>query len=497
MKKGFSTCNRTARPILSEIVAHAESAPDNMAIGLRHESVSYGAVVRKISAAAALLRDYGVGSGERVILVASSTPSFVYAYFATHAIGAIAVPVDPQLTDYHLEHIVDQVDPTLILVDREFSYRDHTVEPISQCDRDWAEPYELKTPSLEDTADILFTTGTSGKPKGVELTHRNVAAAAKNINEFIGNNSEDRELVPLPLSHSFGLGRLRCNMLAGGAIILADGFMFPGRLFEAMEYWTATGFSFVPAGLSVLYKLSGDKLAQYAEQLRYIEIGSAPMPLEHKERLMRILPKTRICMHYGLTEASRAAFIEMHESPGKLSSVGMPSPNVEIRVVDSTGGVLAADKVGEIVMRGDMVMRRYWNNNEETSSTFIDGWLRTGDMGYKDSSGYIYLKGRKSELINVGGLKVSPVETEEILMTLDGIEDCACVGIPDPGGLSGEAIKAFMVSGEFDVASRPTTRQIVSHLREKTEPYKIPKAFEWVDSIPRTRSGKVQRQLLQ
>ena len=188
MKKGFKTCNDTARPILIEIMAHAEAAPDDMAVALLHESVSYGDVATKIRAAAALFHEQGVGSGDRVILVASSPPSFVYAYFATHAVGAIAVPVDPQLTNYHLEHIAGQVDPILILVDREFSYRDYRIEPISQCDRDGAEPYELRAPSLEDSADILFTTGTSGKPKGVELTHGNVAAAARNINEFIGNN---------------------------------------------------------------------------------------------------------------------------------------------------------------------------------------------------------------------------------------------------------------------------------------------------------------------
>lgn len=483
-------------PIVAEIIARAEITPNELAIAHQGDSFTYSELAIKIGNNVSLLRDRGVKRGDRVILAASSTPDFVSAYFATHAIGAIAVPIDPQINDDHLKYVIQEVEPALVLANQSLGDHQAEVEDTYMSAHDQSFQYPCLDTRIDDPGDIVFTTGTTGKPKGVVLTQRNLAAAARNINEFIGNDSQDRELVPLPLSHSFGLGRLKCNMLMGGMVILSEGFLLPGRLFDALDFWGATGFSFVPAGFSLLAKLTGDKLGDYANQLKYIEIGSAPMPLEHKQHLMSLLPKTRICMHYGLTEASRASFIEMHESKHKLDSVGKSSPNVQIRIIDDDGGNLQEEEIGQILIRGEMVMQKYWGNSDLTAETLKHGWLHTGDVGYTDQSGYLYLTGRDSDTINIGGLKVSPIEIEDILKSLDGIEDCACVRIPDPQGLSGEAIKAVLVSGDSDPTMRPTETQMVKHLRTKTEPYKIPKVFEWVNSIPKTQTGKILRRLL-
>ena len=485
------------RPIVSEVFDRADTAPDTLAVAYNGKSITYGDMAIKIGIGASVLQDYGVSKGDRVILLASSALDFILAYFSAHALGAVAVPIDPQLNDDHLRYVVDEVEPALILSNRELGDHLTNVEPISVIDMEGSSLHVPLQTRIDAPADILFTTGTTGTPKGVVLTQRNITAAARNINEFIGNDSLDRELVPLPLSHSFGLGRLRCNMLAGGMIILAEGFMLPGKLFEALDYWKATGFSFVPAGLSLLYRFSGDKLREYSDQLKYVEIGSSPMPLEHKVRLMELLPNTRICMHYGLTEASRAAFIEMHESDHQLGSVGKPSPNVQIRVIDDDARELPHGEPGQIIVQGEMVMRNYWQNSELTNESLVDGWLYTGDVGYKNASGYLYLTGRKSDLINIGGLKVSPVEIEGFLNSMGGIEESACVGVPDPLGFTGEAVKAVLVANDPDSFSRPTETQIINYLRKKIEPYKIPKVFEWVGSIPKTRTGKIQRRLLE
>jgi long-chain acyl-CoA synthetase len=475
----------------------ANAAPESLAIGHRESAVDYGQLGRKIVAAAANLKDMGVQRSDRVVLSASSSPSFVYSYFATHLIGAVAVPVDPAVPTTRLTYVADQVEPQVILVDREFSDGRHRVESIEECDSDTGRAVDVPGPALDEPADILFTTGTTGKPKGVVLTHGNLVAAATNINTFIGNSAEDREVIPLPLSHSFGLGRMRCDMMAGGAIILTDGFLLPGRIFKAVENWAATGISFVPAGLALLFRLSGDRLGDYANQLKYIEIGSAPMPRDHKERLMGLLPDTRICMHYGLTEASRATFLEFNESRSvdKLDSVGAASPNVRIRIVDENGHALPPGETGVIAVQGDMVMSGYWNDEQETAKSFADGWLLTSDIGFVDDDGFVNLTGRESELINVAGLKVSPVEVEEALKDHKAIEDCACLGIPDPKGLSGQAVKAFLVP-DSEFTPLPTDRELVGMLRKRLETYKIPTVYEWIDSIPKTSSGKVQRQFL-
>jgi long-chain acyl-CoA synthetase len=410
-------------------------------------------------------------------------------------IGAIAVPISPQTPEKSMEYFINKVTPKALFCGDNKIKCSKYIYPIEELDGNKVKDKINDFSSLHGIADIIFTTGTTGEPKGVVLSHRNIAAAARNINTFIKNTSADREVVPLPLSHSFGLGRLRCILLAGGTIIISRGFTFPRELFHALEKWRATGLSFVPAGLSILLRLSDSKIGEYSQQLRYIEIGSAPMPLEHKKLLMQMLPKTRICMHYGLTEASRSSFIEFHESRHKLNSIGKASPNVNVRIADGKNKDLPPDQKGRILVRGEMVLKEYWGDKTLTRENFKDGWFYTGDVGHMDEEGYIYLDGREKEIINVGGLKVSPLEVENILNHHQDIYDCACIGIPDPMGITGETVKVFMVSKEKTV-NLPSASDLKSFLNGKLEPYKIPTEYEWIKSIPKTSSGKIQRILL-
>jgi long-chain acyl-CoA synthetase len=432
-------------PIVSKLVSYADNTDNGIAIIAEDQKISYKTLTEKIFSAASKLLDMGVSRGERIILSASNTSSFIYGYFATHLIGAIAVPIAPQTPEKSIEYFIKKVSPKALFFDDNKKINSKLLHPIEELDCKKINNKINDFSSLHGIADMIFTTGTTGKPKGVVLTHRNIAAAAFNINTFMKNTSEDREVVTLPLSHSFGLGRLRCILLKGGTIILNGGFTFPGEIFQALEKWGATGLSIVPAGLAILIRLAGLKIGEYSEQLRYIEIGSAPMPLEHKNLLSDLLPKTRICMHYGLTESSRSSFIEFHESRHKPNSIGKPSPNVELKIVDEDCNELPANRKGRILVRGGMVLKEYWQNKVLTQESFKNGWFYTGDIGHTDEEGYFYLDGREKEIINVGGLKVFPIEVECIINQYDGIEDCACVGTPDPMGVTGEAVKVFLV----------------------------------------------------
>lgn len=485
----------TRQPIVRRIFEAAEKNPAKDALVYGATRIPYGALAGKILAAKAALEAQGVKRGDRVILSVSNSPSFTYGYFACHLMGAVALPVDPQINAAHLEYIIRQTEPAIsfVPVPQGVSCRFQPIDSLDGTAPSGAAPASAIT--LEDTADVIFTTGTTGRPKGVVLTHRNILAAATNINEFIGNTAEDREVVPLPLSHSFGLGRLKCNMLLGGTVIVASqGFLAPEQIYSAIESNQATGFCCVPAGLALLFHLTGDKLGNYASQLKYVEIGSASMPYEHKKRLMRLLPKTRLCMHYGLTEASRSSFIEFHGSKSKLQSVGKPSPNVELRVVDKDLKDVPAKEPGQIIVRAETVMKEYWKDPAKTKEVLADGWLLTGDVAYKDEEGFIFIQGRADEMINVGGLKVSPIEIEEILKTHPGVKDCACVGVSDPRGLSGQLVKAYVVGAAPQ--GRPSPDELTTFLSAKLEPYKIPTIYEWTETIPKTASGKLQRKLL-
>lgn len=484
------------------LLARAAEEPDRLALVAGEEEITWGQLGARVRGAARHLADAGVGPNDKVILGTSTSASFVCGYFATHLLGAVALPVDPRIPAGRLGLIADQVNPRAIHLARPLELPGRVIHPIDDLGR--AEdavgqplPEEAGSPrdADEQTADILFTSGTTGRPKGVVLSHRAIGAAAANINAFLGNGPDDREVVPLPLSHSFGLGRLRCQVLAGGMIVLVDGFTAAGKLFEAMRHWRATGFVFVPAGLKVLFKTTGDSLGEFADTLRWVEIGSAAMPPEDKQRLMRLLPHTRICMHYGLTEASRSAFVEFHAAGERLASIGMPTPGVEIRVVDGSGQARPAGEQGRIVVRSPAAMSEYWNDPEGTAAAFVDGWLITGDVGHQDADGYLYLNAREKDLINVGGREVSPVEIERILEEHPGVAACACVGIPDPQGITGSAVKAYLVATS-PAEAPPKPAQLVKLLRGRIEPYKMPVAFEWIDDLPRTSSGKLQRQLL-
>ena len=277
----------------------------------------------------------------------------------------------------------------------------------------------------------------------------------------------------------------------GNTLVLEAGMVNAARLLKRVLDLRATGLALVPAGLELLLRMTRNRLADAQSHLRYLEIGSAAMRPETKRKLMEYLPHTRICHHYGLTEASRAAFCEYHADREQLDSIGRASPNVEIAVRDSHGNTLPPGEMGELTVRGGIVMKEYWKQPNLTAQTLRDGWLRTGDCGYQNGEGYLYLVGRQNDLINVGGMKASPEEVEQALCEHPRVADAACVGAPDPNGITGQCVKAFIVSDE----EIPST-ELVAWLRNRLEEYKIPRMWVQAPSIPKTASGKIQRQLL-
>ena len=276
--------------------------------------------------------------------------------------------------------------------------------------------------------------------------------------------------------------------MAGATLVLVNNFANLKSFFNVLEQKRVTGFGMVPAVWQYIKRLSGTRIARFAQQLRYIEIGSAALPIEDKRLLMELFPETRLCMHYGLTEASRALFTEFHTNDANLETVGRPaSEQVEACVLDDNGQPVADGENGEICVRGNMVISSYLLP-EDNQDAFFGDWFRTGDWGHRDRQGDFYLTGRKKELINVGGEKVSPVAIEQAICSL-GIADCACIAVPDPNGVLGEVPKAFVV-GDKDRISLDDIKKDLSRL---LPPHEIPVLWEWVDSIPRTASGKIQR----
>jgi len=477
--------------IEGQIWKWATSQPDKLAVKSGKKSATYLQLCERILAAADYFKNQlSQNEGNVVILAAGKQIEFVYAYFGAHLASLKVVPIDAATNPTRLDFIVKQTHANLLVG---FDASEQDIKKASL--KEFADlTTDFSIPSFPDgnsIADVLFTTGTTGKPKGVPLTFDNEAAAARNINEFIANTQDDVELLALPVSHSFGLGRVRCCLSKGATLILLGSFANVKKIYRTMEEDHVTGFTMVPASWRYLKKLTGDKLGDYKEQLKYIEMGSAFFSKDEKKELADLLPQTRVCMHYGLTEASRSAFMEFHEDADFLDSVGKASPHTDIKVMDENGKELAENQEGEICVKGEHVTHGYLDL--PINDSFFGGYFRTGDWGYKTKEGYIYLISRKKELINVGGKKVSPIEVEEQLFKIPGIDDCACIGVPDEEGVLGEVVKAFIVKAKD---CEITFDDIKNQLNGKLESYKLPVHYQWIDEIPKTQNGKIQRGLL-
>lgn len=477
-------------PLLACIAGHAATSPDKVALMAGDRRVTYADLFDRICRATDSLNGLGLGPGDVIALSARKDPAFIYTYFAAHMLGLVNVIMDPEANSSRVAYILGQTAPACLFGFSFDGFRSYAYEDVVSGEG-LGRPAAGRDLSVQDVVEIVYTTGTTGMPKGVQLSHHNIFSSAENINGFIGNTAEDVELIGLPLCHSFGLGRLRCTLMNGATAVLLGSFANLKGFFSAIEDYGATGFGMVPSVWAYIRQLSGTRIARYAGQIRYMEIGSAAMPLEAKEELCELFPDTRICMHYGLTEASRSAFIAFHDDRGALRSIGRPvSEQVSIKVLDGEGHELPDGGQGEICISGNMVMKGYLRP-EDNQDAFWGAYFRTGDMGYKEN-GLFYLVGRKKEMINVGGEKVSPVEVEDAICSL-GVADCMCVGMKDPGGILGEVVKAYI-----QVSGCPLTfEEIRSGLAGLLEPYKIPVAFEWIDRIPKTASGKKLRLSIQ
>lgn len=475
------------KTIEEQIFDQVQNIPDKVALISGDTEITYSQLWDYcLCAAEKLKQDYHLKKGDRVILSAAGNIEFVYAYFGVHIAGGICVPIDPDTNQTRFEYIEKSTTPVCVMgllhnVKKETIPFTDVVNGTSKA--------TYIVPEQSQVADILFTTGTTGAPKGVALSYNNLSAAARNINAFIGNTSSDVELLALPVSHSFGLGRLRCSLSKGATVVMLGTFANVKKFFKEMARCQVTMFAMVPASWGFIKKMSGKYIGKFADQLKFIEIGSSFMPVEDKELLMSLLPKTRICMHYGSTEASRSAFMEFHTYKDNLLSIGKASPNVEIKIFTSQGTPAALGEEGEVCVKGEHVTCSYWNETPERfASDFYDGYFRTGDCGTMDAEGNIYLKSRIKEMINVGGKKVSPMEVEDILNTIPGIKESACIGIPDPGIVLGEVVKAFIVADD-----NLSDEEIMQQLRPQLEVYKLPVEIERINAIPKTGSGKIQR----
>jgi long-chain acyl-CoA synthetase len=481
------------------------------------ESATYAQLGAQASQLGRALQKLGLEPGERGLVVLPNSVNFVRAHFANVLAGLISVPCDASLTADSLAALAASCMPSCLLTDPASLARLTEKSPLPECIREVvvfaanppkplgvvrvslapelmaAQPGDLfdRARGEKEIAALMYTTGTTGRPKGVQLTNANILAALHSIVEFADYKADDREVVILPLSHNFGIGHVYCNLMSGGAVYTENGLARAGRVLKAVESFGATGFPGTPMGFGLLIDQYGPVLAQKARNLRFSVINSAPLPPERTVQLQRLLPQLDIMIYYGLTEASRTSFISLTKAgPDYYRCAGRPMKHVEVQIHGAECAVMKAGEQGEVVIRGPAVSRGYWGNPEENCQVFREGWMHTGDLGHLDPQGYLWITGRIKDVINVGGYKVNPAEVERVLLTWPGVRDAAAVGLEGVGGFTGENVVAALVG---DAGFVPDEAALLQHCLASLEKFKVPARFVAVPEISRSNTGKIKR----
>lgn len=492
---GFDTLVKRIREL-------ASVQPDKLAVAFKKEQLTYAELNKKICGICAVLKELGVEKGDRVCFSAVSKPEMVAIYLGVQCLGAVAVFVDKNGTPENIASIYDEAESKILLSDKPMGEYAQTRKVVSlrevyaQADMYVSAESEYHLPDEDDLAEILFTTGTTGKPKGVMLTYKSVYHILANTIQGIGILETDRVLLPLPLNHSFALRVLRAVLYKGATVVLQNGFTFAKEVENNIGLYRCNAMAAVPASYEVMRGQMQDEFVRVLENMRYIEFGAGSLTARQRMEITSLLPQTTIYNTWGSSETGGAIFCNVTEvvkKSEKITSLGKVLPHTAVGMLDSDGNFMesSVSNPGRMALKGDMKMAGYWNNSDLTEETIRGEWILTSDMAYVDEDGYVFMLGRADDIINVGGEKVSPLEVENILGQYEAIKECACIGVDDPDGVLGQIPVLFVVT-----KAGYTEEQLQKFLTTKMERYKFPRRYIVVESIPRNRMQKIDRKEL-
>lgn len=487
--------------------AQAERHPNKIAFICGGERLAYRDLCGRIQRVANGLRKQGIGPGDRIVLFLSNGVEIVELFYAVFTLGAIVIPVTTRLTPNELQHICSDSQPRAIVFDGDgasisevlqanpdavrITTGENVAGAVAYSEIAQAAPGPLPPLSIEsDDAIIMYTSGTTGEPKGAIITHANIVVQHCFVNAVEwGISSEDRYLVTTPLAHRTGFARLANSLTLGGTLVVMK--KFDPR--ETVETIAREGITVVGMVPTVCRMLLPEIMAgpPRCASLRRIVVTGEAFPVELKRQFMALLPNVRLVSFFAMTEVGGVTSLSHEEQFDHASSIGRPTPGVEVRIVDDAGKDVQPGEPGELLVRVGQpgrysVMRGYYNRPEETAKTIKDGWIHTGDVARADDEGYLYIVDRKKDMVLSGGFNIYTKEVEQALLQNPNIADAAVVGVPD--AVFGEAVAAFV---ERAPGKNPTAGSVVEHVRSLVAGYKKPKYVFIVDALPRNSLGKV------
>ena len=477
--------------LVEKIIDWSRVQPQKTALADVHQTLTFGALGQRIQSSACMLKQLGVKKGDAVLIQAAHLCSFFVGVFAIHLAGGICVPIDNKTPINNVLEIVESTEARFIIGDAVIpGIQTVSYESLMEAN---ASDELAAFPKSEDLSDLFFTTGTTGKPKGVTYNHGALVTVVENLIHGSHMESDTVYLVYGPLNHVFSVRKVYYTLYCGCTAVLLNGLVNVKKFFQMMDEYGVTATHLLPAAAKMLFKLTGDKIGDYRDQLVFIETGTAPFAEEDKARLRSLLPKTRLYFGYGCSEADCATKLEYSRYPDKLNCVGQKTIHTTIKIVDGDRNEIQSSKQnpGYVAIKGNMNMVGYWKEPELTAEVLSDGFVYTNDIGYFDDEGFLYILGRDGDVINVGGIKVSAKELEEKALQHPAIEDCAVIPIPDP--ISTQAPKLFVQIKEGEVFDE---KDIMAFLSQFFETYMLPRVIVQIDAIPRTFNGKIMKNKL-
>lgn len=480
--------------------------PDAVALVAGERTVTFAELDARSNKAAQAFRAAGVGLGDRVAFIEKNGIEFFEVVCALSKLGAVVVPVNWRLAPVEMAHIIDDAGARVVVVGVDFIGHVETIEhrltsavvAIGEHSRwpafdDWIADHPSEDPCVttrpDDVAFLMYTSGTTGAPKGVMLTNDNYFCKASGIADKWRFDADSVSLAVMPMFHMAGSGWALVGLCEGArTVVLRD--VDTIAILDAVARHGVTNMLLVPVVIQRLLDTPGVEETDFAA-LRAIVYGASPIT---DDVLVRALERFNcdLLQVYGQTETTGSITQLDDHHPDLLRSCGKPFPWVEVRIVDDNGDDVPTGTVGELWTRSRQNMRGYWNNPDATAATLTpDGWLKTGDAGYLDHDGYVYLHDRVKDMIVSGGENVYPTEVENVLMTHPEVGDVAVIGVPD--ATWGEAVKAIVVPAP---GASPSEADLVAYARERLAGFKLPKSVSFADDLPRTPSGKVLKRAL-
>lgn len=490
------------------LLRSASHAPASAAVESLDQTWSYERLLNRSRQYAQTLARAGLSHGDRVALLLENGPEYVAGYFGIFLAGAVAVPLDIKAQPAWLNTVMADCEVKVLITSPQQVSKIRAPQlcyVITPAPSLTPVPPQTRLLDVDSNAGleidvrrdpsspavINYTSGSSGQPKGVVMSHRAILANTRSIVAYLDLGSADRVMQILPFSYCYGASLLHTHFLVGGAVVIDNRFQYPSSVLERLRKSGCTGFAGVPTTFHTLTTRCALRGSDYPH-LRYVTQAGGRMDPELVDTVREAIAPARLFVMYGQTEASaRLTYLDPEHWHERRGSAGRPIPGVSLKIILEDGSEGSAGMTGEIWARGENLMSGYWHRPSETNEVLVDGWLRTGDFGYLDEGGFLYIEGRVRDLIKCHGYRISPSEVEDVVMLHPAVHEAAVLGLPDPH--SGEMVSAVLA---LKPGASLSAEELQLHCRQILPPVKVPRRIVTVGHLPRSSSGKLQKEAL-